>query len=96
MYNRIRISPSKAKTLLVPEDNSSQLNFDAENRMSIDPVQIEPVYLRPFSGQYYSVRVDDIVVNSPSLMGEPISLSALPPGDKCCFYQTGPKSSCEA
>ena len=67
------------------------INFNANNQVSIDPTQVEPVYQRPFSGQYYSVIVDDIVVNSPSLMGEPLSLSALPPGDKCCFYQSGPK-----
>ena len=67
------------------------ITFDANNQISIDSSQVEPVYQRPFSGQYYSVIVDDIAVYSRSLMGEALSLSALPPSDSCCFYQTGPK-----
>ena len=67
------------------------INFDAENKISVDSVQIEPVYQRPFSGQYYSIIVDNITVNSHSLMGETLSISAISADETSCIYQTGPK-----
>ena len=69
----------------------SAINFDAENKISINSLQVEPVYQRPFSGQYYSVIMDDIAVHSPSLMGQVLSMSAVPSGKTRHVYQTGPK-----
>lgn len=67
------------------------IKFTADNKISINSSQVEPVFQRPFSGQYYSVIMDNIVAHSPSLMGHVLSISAVPPGETRRIYQTGPK-----
>lgn len=73
------------------ESTLAAVHFDAENKASIDTSQVEPVYQRPFSGQYYSVLIDKTVLLSHSLMGEDLSMSAVPSGITRRIYQSGPK-----
>jgi len=63
------------------------IDFNGENKLTINTEKIEPVFQRPFSGQYYSVIANDMVVNSHSLMGEALVIAE----DKTsCMYQIGP------
>lgn len=67
------------------------VNFSSDNTITIDPSQVEPVFDRPFSGQYYSVIIDHIALHSRSLMGQKLSMAAVMPGETRRVYQTGPK-----
>jgi len=66
-------------------------NIDEKNRIRIETTQVEPVYLRPFSGQYYSIIAGDIIIGSPSLMGHILSAPDVATGEIHRDYQTGPK-----
>ncbi|MFZ2170376.1 MAG: ATP-binding protein, partial [Methylococcaceae bacterium] len=53
--------------------------------------QIEPIYLEPYSGDYYQVFANGQVIRSRSLLNQDISIQALSPGEKRKLYSTGPK-----
>ena len=67
------------------------IHVDAANNLSVNADQIEPVYLEPFSGDYYQVLTDGQVIRSHSLLHKSFSIQALSAGGADKFYITGPK-----
>ncbi len=66
------------------------LAIDAANRITLDINRIEPIYLQPFSGDYYQVISDKQVLRSSSLMDQSFAVKALPAGTNGKLYVTGP------
>ncbi len=69
----------------------SAIHTDAANNLTLNTDQIEPIYLEPFSGDYYQVLANGQVIRSRSLLNQDISIQALSPGEKRKLYSTGPK-----
>ncbi len=67
------------------------IHVDAANNLSVNADQIEPIYLEPFSGDYYQVLTDGQVIRSRSLLHQSFSIQALSTGGADKFYITGPK-----
>ena len=66
------------------------LAIDAADRITLDINRIEPIYLQPFSGDYYQVISDKQVLRSSSLMDQSFAVKALPAGANGKLYVTGP------
>ena len=67
------------------------IHVDAANNLSVNADQIEPVYLEPFSGDYYQVLTDGQVIRSRSLLHQSFSIQPILAGGTDKFYITGPK-----
>lgn len=67
------------------------VHFDDRNTPTLEGDQIEPVYLQPFSGQYYQVTSPSHVLRSPSLGDQYLTLPALGAGETRRLYSTGPQ-----
>lgn len=67
------------------------LSPDAANNITLDVNRIEPIYLEPFSGDYYQVITHEQVIHSRSLMDQNFAIQALSAGQTHKFYVTGPK-----
>jgi len=66
-------------------------HFEDNNTLELKDDQIEPVYLQPFSGQYYQVISGGHVLRSPSLVDQRLTIPALSPGETRRLYSTGPQ-----
>ncbi len=60
-------------------------------RVTLDSAKIEPVYHRPFSGQYYRIMLDDRIIRSRSLWDQDLPLSPVPSGETRRLFVTGPR-----
>ncbi len=67
------------------------VNIDRQGQISLDSKWIEPVYLRPFSGQYFRIVMGQKVIRSRSLWDQDFSMPVLSPGEKQLLYKTGPQ-----
>ena len=68
----------------------SAISFDANNKLNVDVTQVEPVFQRPFSGQYYSLIINGTIINSKSLGGHVLDISPPSVGGVQHDYQIGP------
>ena len=68
------------------------ISTDAVNNITLKADQIEPIYLEPFSGNYYQIITNGRVIRSRSLLNQDFAIQALSPGEKNKLYSTGPKS----
>ncbi len=67
------------------------VSADAANNITLDVNRIEPIYLEPFSGDYYQVITDGQVFSSRSLLNQDFAIPALSSGETHKLYVTGPK-----
>jgi len=67
------------------------INADAANNITLNINQIEPIYLEPFSGDYYQIITNGQVIRSRSLLDQDFVVPALSPGETRKLYITGPK-----
>jgi signal transduction histidine kinase len=67
------------------------LSTDTANNITLDVNRIEPIYLEPFSGDYYQIMTHEQVIRSSSLMDQNFAIQALPAGQTNKLYVTGPK-----
>ncbi len=67
------------------------LSTDAANNITLDVNRIEPIYLEPFSGDYYQVISHEQAIHSRSLMGQNFAIQSLSAGKTNKLYVTGPK-----
>ena len=67
------------------------IHTDSANTIALNSQQIEPIYLQPFSGDYFQIISNGQVISSPSLLDQDFALQALPPGETNKLYITGPK-----
>ncbi|MDD5460445.1 MAG: ATP-binding protein [Methylococcales bacterium] len=68
----------------------SAIYIDAANNLALNTERIEPVYLEPFSGDYYQIITDAQVIRSRSLLNQDIVTQVVPPGEKRKLYSVGP------
>ena len=66
-------------------------DIDAANNIKLDIDRIEPIYLQPFSGDYYQVITGKQVIRSRSLLDHSLTIKALSNGENNKFYVTGPQ-----
>ncbi len=66
------------------------LSIDAGNNLTLDINRIEPIYLEPFSGDYYQVITPEQVIHSRSLMDQHYDIEGIPAGQTKKLYVTGP------
>ncbi|WAK03891.1 ATP-binding protein [Methylobacter sp. YRD-M1] len=64
---------------------------DKDEKLTLNTKQINPVYLQPFSGQYYQLRSNDDVIRSRSLWDKELILPNLTEGEKRRLYLSGPQ-----
>lgn len=69
----------------------SAIFIDNDNNVTMDVNRMEPVYLEPFSGDYYQVITPERIIHSPSLMDQNFDIEALSVGQTRKLYVTGPK-----
>jgi signal transduction histidine kinase len=67
------------------------INMDAANKIALNIIQVEPIYLEPFSGDYYQIITNGQVIRSPSLLDQSLDIQALTPGETHKLYITGPQ-----
>ena len=67
------------------------INIDQQGQISLDSKRIEPVYLRPFSGQYFRIVMDYKVIRSRSLWDQDFSMPRLSPGETQQLQRIGPQ-----
>ena len=67
------------------------LSIDAANNISLDVNRVEPIYLEPFSGDYYEIIANGQEISSNSLMNQELAIQPLSPGEKHKLYANGPK-----
>ena len=67
------------------------VSIDKDNKITLDVNRIEPIYLEPFSGDYYKIVSDGQVIRSQSLLNQDFEIRVLSPGEKHKLYITGPK-----
>ncbi len=67
------------------------LSVDDKNKLSLNLKQIEPVYLRPFSGQYYLIKVKNKLIRSRSLWDQALLIPDLMAGEQKIFSLIGPE-----
>ena len=67
------------------------INTDAANNITLNINQIEPIYLEPFSGDYYQVIINNRVIHSRSLLNHDLAIKPLSPEKTHKLYSTGPK-----
>jgi signal transduction histidine kinase len=60
-------------------------------RITLDSAKIEPVYHRPFSGQYYRIMADDRVIRSRSLWDQDLHPSPIQSDKTQTLFTTGPR-----
>lgn len=73
------------------ENILSAIFINNNNTVTMDVNRMEPVYLEPFSGDYYQVITPEQVIRSPSLMEQNLDIQALSVGQTHKLYVTGPK-----
>ncbi len=66
------------------------LHIDANGNISVNPEQVEPIYQRPDSGQYFSIISAKSILRSPSLQQFRFDIPPIEPGEIYKKYQTGP------
>jgi signal transduction histidine kinase len=66
------------------------ISIDAANNIALDVNRIEPIYLEPFSGDYYQIISDGQVIRSHSLLNQDFAVPALSAGETHKLYFTGP------
>ncbi len=67
------------------------MNLDETNRLSLNLKQVEPVYLRPFSGQYYQIVAKNTFIRSRSLWDQELLIPYLTAGEQKIFSLMGPE-----
>jgi len=67
------------------------LSVDDKNKLSLNLKQIEPVYLRPFSGQYYLIKTKNKLIRSRSLWDQTLLIPDLIAGEQKIFSLIGPE-----
>lgn len=66
------------------------ISIGQDGQIRLNSNRIEPVYLRPFSGQYYRIVMQDNVLRSRSLWDQDFSMPVLSAGETRQLYQKGP------
>jgi signal transduction histidine kinase len=66
------------------------LSIDAANNITLDVNRIEPIYLEPFSGDYYQIIINGQIIRSRSLLNQDFAIQALSAGATHKLYVTGP------
>ena len=74
-----------AETLL------SAMQFDENNKLTIDPARIDLIYNQPFSGHYYAIDTATESVNSRSLWDQQLKHVTVDPGKQLRTLQQGPE-----
>jgi len=67
------------------------LHVDSSNQLSLNLSQIEPVYLRPFSGQYYQIKAKNTLIRSRSLWDQKLLIPELTAGEQKILSVMGPE-----
>jgi signal transduction histidine kinase len=67
------------------------IQVDASNHITLHIQQIEPVYLRPFSGQYYQIKTSNALIRSRSLWDQDLLIPDVTAGEQKKLYLKGPK-----
>jgi len=67
------------------------LSADAGTDITLDVNRVEPIYLKPFSGDYYQIITQEQVIYSRSLMDQKLDIQPLSAGQTRRLYRTGPK-----
>lgn len=67
------------------------LHIDSSNHLSLNLNQVEPVYLRPFSGQYYQIKVKNTLIRSRSLWDQELLIPELTAGEQKTVSVIGPE-----
>lgn len=68
----------------------SAVVVDTPNSITLASNEIEPIYLKPYSGQYYRVASGNQSIRSPSLGTSDFVVPLLPSGSRQRIYQVGP------
>jgi signal transduction histidine kinase len=66
------------------------VSLAANQRIVIDAAAVEPVYKRPFSGNYYQVSASSGSIKSDSLAGQSFEVPPLSPGQTLRIFKPGP------
>lgn len=61
-----------------------------DQQIAVDTAIVEPVYKRPFSGNYYLVTTPSASIKSDSLAGQGFAVPHLSPGQSSRFFNPGP------
>ena len=64
---------------------------DTPDTIALAGNEIEPIFLQPYSGQYYRVASATQTIRSPSLGASDFDTPILPAGDRRRIYLTGPR-----
>jgi signal transduction histidine kinase len=67
------------------------LSVDAQGSMRIDPLRVNPVYQRPFSGHYYFIRAGQVEQVSRSLWDSALEIPAVQAGAALRLTLPGPE-----
>ncbi len=90
----LRLQAEAAIAIHLGHDAESVLaaiEIDPTGRIALDSGKVEPVYHRPFSGQYYRIMVDDRIIRSRSLWDQDIPLMAAESGKTQRMFVAGPR-----
>lgn len=67
------------------------IKIDPQGKISLDSARIEPVYLRPFSGQYFRIVMQQQVIRSRSLWDQDFAMPSLSAGETRQIQLPGPQ-----
>jgi signal transduction histidine kinase len=67
------------------------LSINDAKAITLDVNRVEPIYLEPFSGDYYQIISNGPAIRSRSLVDQGFDIPVLPPGETRKLYITGPK-----
>ncbi len=66
------------------------LKPDEEGKLQLDELNLNPIFLQPFSGHYYRIEMDHVTFESRSLWDQTLTLQRLPTGKTRLFQDKGP------
>lgn len=68
----------------------SALKPDENGQLQLDELNLNPIFLQPFSGHYYRIEMDHATFESRSLWDQNLTLQRLPTGETRLFQDSGP------
>ncbi len=66
------------------------LKPDEQGKLQLDELNLNPIFLQPFSGHYYRIELDHAVFQSRSLWDKTMTLERLPVGETHLYQDAGP------
>lgn len=66
------------------------LKPDDDGLLQLDELNLNPIFLQPFSGHYYLIEMEHATFQSRSLWDETITIDRLPTGETRLFQDIGP------